>query len=370
MKKLTITVLTCLLLGTNLLIAQENQKIQVALLLDTSNSMDGLIEQTKSQLWKIVNELSDARFEGVEPDLSIALYEYGNDNLSVTSGYVRMILPLTNDLDKISGELFALKTNGGSEYCGHVIQTATERLSWSKGENDLRFIYIAGNESFAQGSVDFVEAIAGAKAKNIIVNSIFCGPWERGIALKWQDASTRADGDFMNIDQDEKTVYIPSPYDDKVLDLNKQLNDTYKEYGDPQQARVTYQRTQDHNAASYSKANMVSRALSKSKKAYQNSSWDMVDAYESDPKFLDKAEKDKLPKEYQTLSAKGLKEKIEILSKQRAKIKEEISILEIKRKKHIADERKKQAEEGGKSLDTEMMKSVRKQAIKKNYRFK
>ena len=33
----------------------------LALLLDTSNSMDGLIDQAKSQLWKIVNELAAAK---------------------------------------------------------------------------------------------------------------------------------------------------------------------------------------------------------------------------------------------------------------------------------------------------------------------
>jgi uncharacterized protein with von Willebrand factor type A (vWA) domain len=36
-------------------------KIQVALLLDTSGSMDGLLEQAKSQLWKMVNELATSK---------------------------------------------------------------------------------------------------------------------------------------------------------------------------------------------------------------------------------------------------------------------------------------------------------------------
>jgi len=36
--------------------------------------------------------------------------------LSPTEGFVRLVTPLTNDLDKISEELFKLKTNGGSEY--------------------------------------------------------------------------------------------------------------------------------------------------------------------------------------------------------------------------------------------------------------
>ena len=36
----------------------NKQFIKVALLLDTSNSMDGLIDQAKAQLWDVVNELS------------------------------------------------------------------------------------------------------------------------------------------------------------------------------------------------------------------------------------------------------------------------------------------------------------------------
>jgi len=45
----------------------------------------------------------------------VALYEYGKDSLPVSEGYLRMILPLTTDLDKVSEELFALTTNGGQD---------------------------------------------------------------------------------------------------------------------------------------------------------------------------------------------------------------------------------------------------------------
>jgi hypothetical protein len=40
---------------------EKDQTIMLALLIDTSNSMDGLIDQAKSQLWKIVNELASAK---------------------------------------------------------------------------------------------------------------------------------------------------------------------------------------------------------------------------------------------------------------------------------------------------------------------
>ena len=68
--------------------------IRVALLLDTSNSMDGLIDQAKAQLWEIVNELSYAKCRSKQPNLEIALYEYGNDKLNSKSGYLRKRLRL------------------------------------------------------------------------------------------------------------------------------------------------------------------------------------------------------------------------------------------------------------------------------------
>ena len=106
-------------------------KIQVALLLDTSNSMDGLIEQAKSRLWNIINTLTTLKYDGKEPQIEIALYEYGNDGLSRANDFIRQVAPLTTDLDLISEKLFALRTNGGSEYCGAVIQNAVKSLKWN-----------------------------------------------------------------------------------------------------------------------------------------------------------------------------------------------------------------------------------------------
>ena len=39
----------------------SKQYVKIALLLDTSNSMDGLINQAKAQLWDIVNEFTHAK---------------------------------------------------------------------------------------------------------------------------------------------------------------------------------------------------------------------------------------------------------------------------------------------------------------------
>ena len=119
----------------------KHKNIKLALLLDTSNSMDGLIEQAKSQLWNITRELSQMRYDKDKmPELQIALYEYGNDGLSGKNNYIRKVVPFTADMDLISEKLFALRTNGGSEYCGAVINDALPQLDWGNADNDLKLI--------------------------------------------------------------------------------------------------------------------------------------------------------------------------------------------------------------------------------------
>src|SRR5918995_1888448 len=159
----------------------RSPSIQIALLLDTSNSMDGLIEQAKSQLWSVVNEVAAAKSgDGTQPNIKIALYEYGNDGLSSDEGYIRQVSALTDDLDVISEKLFSLSTNGGNEFCGQVIKTALNQLAWSASKADLKMIFIAGNEPFTMGSVSYELACGAAKEKGVVVNTIYCGEFYDG----------------------------------------------------------------------------------------------------------------------------------------------------------------------------------------------
>src|SRR5205807_1438924 len=153
------------------------------------NSMDGLIDQARTQLWRIVNEFAAAKKRGVTPDLYVALYEYGNNGLPAERGYIRRVLPFTTDLDRLSEELFALKTNGGQEYCGQVIGAATKGLDWSPSADVLKVIFIAGNEPFTQGPVNFRDSCWKAMNRGISVNTIFCGDEQEGIGTHWKDGA-------------------------------------------------------------------------------------------------------------------------------------------------------------------------------------
>jgi hypothetical protein len=339
-------------------VAAKSAKIQVALLLDTSNSMDGLIDQAKSRLWDIVNTLTTLKYKGVTPNIEIALYEYGNDDLSREKNFIRQVTPMTSDLDLLSEKLFTLRTNGGLEYCGAVIQRAVNDIDWGVQGSDMKLIYIAGNEEFNQGGVSYKEAIAQALSKGIYVNTIYCGSREQGIRELWQDGATRAQGKYFNIDSDAKVRYIATPYDDRISECNTRLNDTYIGYGKLGDEKKAVQAMQDANASSISESNKVSRAVSKSKEIYKNESWDLVDKYTSDKEAVKNLKESEIPKEYKGKS----KTEIEVIVKEkqaeRNKIQSEISDLAKKRQAYIDTEMKKidaGADDLGKAINSSII---------------
>src|SRR4028119_75434 len=314
----------------------EGQTIMMALLLDTSNSMDGLIDQAKSQLWKIVNEVAAAkRAGGKQPNIKIALYEYGNDELSSNEGYIRQVSALTEDLDVISEKLFSLSTNGGNEFCGQVIKTALNQLTWSASNADLKMIFIAGNEPFTLGSVSYELACGSAKEKDVVVNTIYCGDSNDGIDSTWKRGAELTGGTFMSIEQNTKTVYVPTPYDGQIAVLNDKLNATYVYYGASGESRKEQQMVQDKNAASYGLANVAERSFCKSSHAYKNSSWDLVDAAKDNEKVITETRSDDLPTEMRTMSIEQRKSYIRQKSEERTKIQAGIQSLNKNRQEYI-----------------------------------
>jgi von Willebrand factor type A domain len=348
--------------------ASKDQNIMLALLLDTSNSMDGLIDQAKSQLWKIVNELAAAKCDdGSRPNIKIALYEYGNDGLPSSEGYIRMVSPFTTDLDLISEKLFSLHTNGGNEYCGHVIRTSLNQLDWTSSRADLKLIFIAGNEPYTQGSVSYRTASSLAKEKGVVVNTIFCGGFDNGINTNWKDGADLTGGSYMSIEQNRKTVYVPTPYDDMISECNERLNRTYIYYGREGESKKEMQYRQDKNAGSLSQSNAAERAVSKSSHAYKNSSWDLVDAAKDNDEVISKTEEEYLPQEMKGMSVEKRKQYVATKTQERASIQNEIQALNKKRMEYISANTPKENQDN--MLDAAMIRAIKAQAIAKNFKW-
>lgn len=349
--------------------APERPLVQLAILLDTSGSMDGLIEQAKTQLWQIVNEFIAAKQDGVAPKVEVALYEYGNVGLKSKEGWIRKISPLSDDLDKISESLFALKTNGGDEYCGWVIRDAVRDLSWNKSPKVYKAIFIAGNEEFTQGPVKYGQACKEAIETGIIVNTIHCGDEGAGISGKWLDGAKLADGKFMTIDTNARMAHVDAPQDKQIADLNVKLNDTYFAYGAHGVESKMRQSAQDENAAKAPAAPAVKAARAKTKASanYSNSSWDALDAVKEGKLDLAKAKDEDLPKELREIAPEKRAEFVAGKQKEREGIQAELRKLSEEREKYVASQMKSEA--GSKRLDEAVTKAVREQATKKAFVF-
>jgi len=342
----------------------SNQKIQAAILLDVSNSMDGLIDQAKAQLWNMVSTMGKARCNGAVPKIEIALYEYGRTTNSMRAGFVKQLMPFTTDLDSLSQILFSLKTDGGDEYCGQVIYTSLNNLAWDNTPGNYKVIFIAGNEDFLQGNLHYTKACALAKQKGVIVNTIYCGDRMQGISEHWNINSECGGGSFTNINQDEKIEEIPTPYDDQIITLNEKLNGTYIAYGSDGFSKSASQKQVDAKNRSVNKSVEVKRiAVKGNKSLYKNESWDMVDKFADDKEIVSKIDKATLADSLRNKSDAELQKIIVGKKKEREDIQNQITSLNASRDKFIATEKAKAKNQNTKTtLETEIEKIIRKQA--------
>jgi hypothetical protein len=350
--------------------AGKRAAVDVAILLDTSNSMDGLINQAKSQLWTIIQQFAKAQKNGQTPLLRVALFEYGNNGLPAAEGFIRQVVPLTDNMDKLSQELFALSTNGGDEYCGQVIQETITRLDWSKEPNAYKAIFIAGNEPFTQGLVDYRESCSKAIQAGIVVNTIHCGNHASGVSGQWQHGAQLAEGEFFNIDQDRAVVHIHCPQDKIILKLNAELNKTYLWYGkkDLRSGYAENQVAQDRNAEAAGEGVAVGRAGVKSGKMYINTFRCIVDTFLLDEAILSKVKEDELPDVLRKMTPEKRMEHVKTMAATRGAVQKKIADQMSEREVYLAEQRKLRAvQEGEATLGDAVVAVIAKQLAKSGF---
>ncbi len=343
----------------------KQRVVELALCLDTSGSMTGLIDSARQKLWAIVNEIG--RVEPA-PALRVALLTFGNNGHDPQAGWVRIESPFTGDLDFISGKLFALTTNGGTEYVGRVLQSAGG-LDWSPADDALKLIVVAGNESADQDSaVPFRQMCKALVTRGIMVNSIYCGPLGDGISPAWEEVARLADGQFAAIDQDSGTLVIATPYDDRLTELSTAINSTYVPLGAAGLEGLANQAIQDDNARNQNGAAAASRAQTKGQGLYM-CSWDLVDACRAGGVKLQDVKADDLPENMRSMTAEDCQAYVDAMDHKRADLRAQIDAISAEREAFIAAEMKNRAIDDTKAFDNAVRRAVREQAESKGFVF-
>lgn len=345
----------------------NSSKIQVAILLDVSNSMDGLIDQAKNQLWNMVNVLSKVTCNGEMPQIEIALYEYGRPENNAADGYVKQISPFTNNLDSLYRELVSLTTHGGDEYCGHVMYNSLTQLSWDSLSTNYKVIFIAGNESFLQGDISYITACEEARKRKVVVNTIYCGNKNQGINECWKLGAECGNGSYTNIDQDAKPLIIYTPYDDSIIRLKVDLDKTFIVYGEEGKNYYHSMRQAD-TVAQYdmNDMNKISRyiVVKSNKNLNSNPNWDLIDAMEKNAGIIDTLNMKYLDDSLKTKSRTALKKIVESKTAERKFIRERIADLSLKQERYIKEKKDKTTEP--QTLETEIERIIREQVSRVN----
>jgi hypothetical protein len=334
--------------------------IQVAVLLDDSGSMQGLIQQARAHLWDVVGKLAGTRRDGRRPRVEVALYHYGDRPFLAAP-----LVPFTTDLDRMSAQLFAINGGGGEECCGEVIRNSLVQLAWSTRPQDLRLIIIAGNEPFDQGGYDWRDACREAAQRGIRVNTIHCGSAAEGVQGQWDQGARLGNGIFSCIDHNVVERPIVAPQDDRLGQLNLRLNATYCAYGRDGAAGREEQSRQDANAAAMAPQAAASRAVAKASAAYDNARWDLVDAEAQGIVDLAALSPAELPAELASLDQDGLRAALAAKAAERSAIQAEIAALAKERDAFVAAERA--AAGNPSSLGSALVEAVSGQAAAAGY---
>ncbi len=344
---------------------EPGKPIDVAICLDVSGSMNGLINSAKTKLWDIVNELAKVK---PAPQLRVALYSYGHTSYDPKTGWVRKEADLTNDLDLIYQKLFALTINGGEEYVARVCRDAIEQQKWSGEKNALRVIFVCGNEPASQDKQVALKDVAEkAVAKDIVINAIFCGNPNQPDARDWKEFAAMARGQFAAIDQDRGTVVVRTPMDDELNALSGKLSNTYVAYGSAEKRKELKdnQLRQDANAAQTPGA-AAPRAQAKAGGLYRNDAWDLVDRMKNDKNFdVKKLKDEELPEEMKKMTPEEREAYIKKKMAEREAIQKKINELAAKRQQYINEQMKKNPSAADKAFDAAMRGALRRQAAAK-----
>jgi hypothetical protein len=354
--------------------AERAKPVDVVLCLDTSASMDGLIESAKIRLWALVNDIAKMQ---PTPALRVALYSYGNNTYDRARGWVRKETDLTTDLDEVYKRVHTLRcaAPGSDEYVARVTRDALAELKWADGDGALRLLFVCGNEPADQDKEVSLDSVAErAKAKGVVINTIYCGPANHPEAAGWAAFAARSGGKYANIDQDRARadVVIKTPYDAEIEKLGAKINDTYLWYGLTGRAGRDNQLAQDKNAAAAAGGVAVERSVTKASRVYRNAEADLIDRMKSEKDFdLKRIKEADLPDVLRKLKPEEREAYLKKKADERAEIQKKIADLGAERAKYIEAEKKKQPRPAAeKALDEALRAIIRDQAATKGIKVK
>jgi len=319
--------------------------VDLCICLDTSGSMQKLIDSARARIWSIVNDLALAN---PTPRLRVALIAYGGRDYNSDEGWIAVQTGFTEDLDLVSQKLFALHARGSTEYVGRALETALS-FDWQEGSDSLKLVVVAGNESADQDpQVPFRGMCRKAIASGVMVNPFYCGDPAHADAPGWKEIATLSDGHYAVIEQGA-TVRIETPFDKKIAALSKAINETYVPLGKAGREGRARQSAADKDAGSMGADTEAVRGNAKASKLYWNR-WCLVDRLDRGQVDLKQIKDEDLPEEMRGLTLEEKRAYLDAKRKKREEIQAKIKEVNAERTAWLTAEKKRRSIEDKKSF--------------------
>ena len=210
-------------------IIDQRPKIEVVFVLDTTSSMNGMIQAAKDRIYSIATTMASAQ---PAPEIKMGLVAFRDRG----DAYVTQITDLSSDLDSMYGKLMTVRAEGGGdgpESVNQALYAAVHGISWSQDPDAYRVVFLVGDappHMDYPGEVRFPTTLAVAKSKGIIVNTIQCGQ-DPHTRQTWEQIASLSEGDYFNVDQNGSAIAIATPFDAEIAKLSDALDDTRLYYG-------------------------------------------------------------------------------------------------------------------------------------------
>lgn len=351
--------------------SNERPQIEVVFVLDTTGSMEGLIEAAKEKIWSIASTMASAQ---PAPLIRIGLVAYRDRG----DQYVTRVMDLSENLDSVYTSLMDFRADGGGdgpESVNRALYDAVHSISWSPGSDGYKAVFLVGDappHMDYQDEVQYPRIMAEAAGRGIVVNAIQCGSETETLQV-WHRIAQLGRGSYFQVGQAGDAVAIATPFDEKIAGLAAELDGTRLYYGTAearalQQARLRAAAKLHAEASTAAQARRGAFNASPGGAANFLGAGELVEDVASGRVDLSKIDKSALPESLQPMAPAEQQAVIMARAEKRAQLRREIQELSEQRKAYL---REKVAASGGAkaSLDEKIYEAVRDQAAKKGFEY-
>ena len=348
--------------------------MEMVFVLDTTGSMDGLLNGAKERIWGIVNEvMQTSSLSSVKVGL-VAYRDRGDQ-------YVTQVLPLTEDLDKVYSELMEYRADGGGDEAENVRRALAQgvaKAGWSQpSANHAQILFLVGDappHDYADEPDTLTTADLAVK-QGIIVNTIQCGT-SATTKQVWEAIARRGQGQYFLIPQDGGVQTVSTPYDEQLSQLGTSLGRTSLAYGGGAGAagesyraerKSLFESVESSIAANSAPSAAADRSVNKAlnAKAYIG---DLLQDIENGSTKLESVKSEDLPTELRNLSPEDRAKDIATRLSERKEIRQKIMSLSKQRTEYIAAEQQKRSGSGQNGFDVAVSAALRQQLARKGIR--